>query len=495
MTQEIQKNKPIFGWLLILLVAGLAAIFVSPLWTIVLIALIFLALFLVRRLDLGLLILVFFFPYLGLVVDFSNYINAYWLIQLREVDAPLVDLFGCLLLLAWLGWVLIEIIEARGWKKIQTGFKSFPYLLSFSPFLLSAFISLRQAPSEFFLTGLKYIFRPILFFYLIFFVPTISIIKKYGWPLLIRVFRVMYATGLITALMGLVSFFVMPMVDFPRATPLCLFGICPLGNNHNLLAETLVATGPIGFLLWWLTKNRSQNPALAEEVKDRFWLNRPRWLLLGSIFQVLICLLTFARTAWIALFVQAVIVLIYFRQEIFKNYKRALYQWIPFAILFVLLLGAYMTWTFSSYFVMGSNLSRFEMARIAWYGFSHSPWLGQGAGMFLTNLKETFAFIRSFGDPLDAHGVIWKLIYEQGILGLVTFFFFIGILIRRALLTLRFSQGERKIIALVALVVMVGSVVYQLFNTDYYNSKLWVPLGVAMGAVALCNQTANSKRE
>ena len=448
---------------------GFAAAFLPPLLTIAIAVFFVLALLLVRHLDYGLVVLVFLFPYLGLVIDLSKVQALREVPFLNQLNAPLVDIFGVVLLAAWL------LRQIRAFFLDREKMRGFlPLLKSFFPFFISALVSLINVPALFFSASLKYLARPILFFYLVFFAPTVSIIQQYGKKFLIQIFGVMYMTGLVSALIGFISFFVVPSDGFPRATPFAFWGLAPLGLNHNLLAETLIATAPIGFLLWWLERAHSQG--------------RTRWLLLGSIFQLAIALLTFARTAWIAVAVQLILlVFLTCRGQIKLLLRRA----VP-ALIMIIPLAGYLLWTLSTEIVQSSTLARLDMARIAWFYFLKAPWIGQGVGTFMPTLWGVKAFLLDYGEPLEAHGVIWKLMFEQGIFGLITFFFFVGVIlwqIYRAYCGHVSSSDEkgrnRRAVLLAVLLMAVGSFVYQLFNTTYYSSKLWIPVGVAVAAAML----------
>lgn len=437
---------------------------------------------LARRLDIGLAILVAIFPYLGIVIDLSRSDMVRDVPFLNQLNAPLVDIFGLLLFAAWFAKVAQRILTVRFREgkpvRLSAILGFFPHWKSFGAFLLSAAISLKNVPTNFFNASVKYLARPVAFFYFAFFVPTVSIIKKYGEGYLRQLLWIFYGTGLASALMGVVSFFAVPPAGFPRATPFAIFGIAPLGVNHNLLAETLVATAPVGFLLWRRSGKLS--------------------VLFGSLLQVVIALLTFARTAWIALAAEAAVLVLWWgwqqgkrlrAGEFMMRFRRAL----PIAVsagILLIPLAAYMGWTLFSEVVQSSTLTRLDMARIAWFYFLREPWFGQGVGTFIPTLWGVKAFLLDYGEPLEAHGIVWKLMFEQGIAGLAAYAVFSlsivagiarGLFKKRAEPLSKDAQG----LLLCALVLVVGSFTYQLFNTTYYTSKLWVPVGIAVGAAGL----------
>lgn len=479
-----RRASSVFFLILLVVATATAAAFLPPLAVFSAVIAGAAVLFLARRLDIGLAILVFFFPYLGLVIDLSRVTAVRDVPFLNQLNAPLVDIFGVLLFAAWSLKVMERLFKPRGATSVvqrlhlwASFFGLFPHWKSFGAFLLSAAISLKNVPTNFFNSSVKYFARPVAFFYFAFFVPTVSIIKRYGEDFAWQILWIFYWTGLLSALMGVLSFFFVPFDGFSRATPFAIFGIAPLGFNHNLLAETLVATAPVGFLLW---RRGGRSLVLA-----------------GALLQVAIAFLTFARTAWIALAVEAALLVIFFawgsgrnfgKKDMLAGLRRVMSIAVPLAIVLAPL-AAYMTWTLFSEAVQSSTFTRFDMARIAWFYFLREPIFGQGVGTFIPTLWGVKAFLLDYGEPLEAHGIVWKLMFEQGILGMATWSVFsISILagIGRAL------RAKRTELLACMFILAAGSFTYQLFNTTYYTPKLWVPVGIAVGIASIARDKVKS---
>ena len=447
-------------------------------------------LFLAKRLDIGLAILVFFFPFLGFVIDLSGVSAVRDVPFLNQLNAPFVDIFGILLFTAWLLTIIKSLSDSPFFKGreplaapfgkggLRGIFKEFSHLQFFLPFLLSAAVSLKNVPTNFFTASVKYFARPVAFFYFAFFVPTVSILKKYGEEFAWQILWIFYGTGMLSALMGLVSLFVVNFEGFPRAMPFAVLGFAPLGTNHNLLAETLVATVPVGFLLW---RKSGKLPVLA-----------------GTLLQALIVLLTFARTAWIALATELALLILFIawgqkgrglrKEDIFAALRRVLPVAATVGFL-VVLLAVFMSLTLFSEVVQSSTLTRLDMARIAWFYFLREPLFGQGVGTFIPTLWGVKAFLLDYGEPLEAHGIVWKLMFEQGVAGLLTYAVFsLSILagIGRAL------WRKRSEMLACMFILAAGSFTYQLFNTTYYTSKLWVPVGIAVGIASIARAQVKS---
>ncbi|MBI2551958.1 O-antigen ligase family protein [Candidatus Uhrbacteria bacterium] len=452
----------------IIFAAAVAAL-VHPLLSLSIVFLAAAVWFLARNLLFGLLVLVFFFPYLGLVIDFSAFEIFKDVPYLKSINAPFVDLYGLLLFAAWGiniagNWKL----EIRNWRLARP----LPHWRSYLLFWLSGLLSLLKVPAIQFNASFKYFARPFTFFYLVFFIVPVSIIARHK-DKIDRVLLVFFATGLIAALDGLLGLVLGAHGDFPRARPFGAFGLNPLGANHNLLAETLVATAPVGLLLM-------QNAKLKIKTGELQSKNFTFYILHFTFLQWAVALLTFSRSAWIAVLIQAMCYLaVMHRGRVRAFLKEAT----PALILFAAMTLTLAATTFTEA-VRGSTLSRLDQARIATFYFSRSPILGQGIGTFIPTLWQTKAFLLEYGEPLDAHGIIFKLMFEQGLLGLAGFIILIGSILYYIAKPLwsksAMLNAETRMATGVALLIALGAISYQLFNTTYYTSKLWVPLAIAV---------------
>lgn len=454
---------------LILASAALSA-FVPPLVTVLAILAVIGVVFLARNLEFGLIILVFFFPYLGLVIDFGAFRAFREVYYLRNINAPFIDLYGLVLLGAW---ILKVIFSTRGgsasggkYLSIKT-WKELPHVKSYLLFWLSGLGSLLMVSSQFLGSSVKYFLRPFSFFYPIFFAVPVSILSRVR--LLERVLMVFYATGLLAAFNGLLGLLFGAPGEFPRAQPFGFWGVNPLGPNHNLLAETLIATAPAGLIV-----SRYQ------------YLSSSKFLTYGALFQWVIALLTFARTAWIAVGLQALIYFWCTYRGRFREIRPRMKWGLVVLVVPLVILGL----TTLTETVRGSTLSRLDQMRISVFYFLRSPWLGQGLGTFIPTLWQTRAFLLEYGDPLEAHGIALKLAFEQGLAGLITFAIFAGAIVVAIYKSYRVDQTY-KAYHIAALMIVAGSLTYQLFNTTYYSSKLWVPLAVAVAISRLYARSHN----
>lgn len=491
-------------WFILLAVLlAIVAVFVPPLLVGAIVFAILAVFFLARNLAFGLILLVFFFPYLGLVIDFGSFDVFREVPYLKNVNAPFIDLYGLLLFGAWGLSVLINLkSEIRMTNQAQMSkFKNsslairasslFPHWKPYLLFWLSGLVSLFKVPAVHFEVSVKYFLRPFTFFYLVFFTVPVSIMQNAKLKMqndksgnnnstfhilhstfLHRVLLVFFWTGLLSALNGLLGLLFGVHEGFPRATPFGFFGINPLGPNHNLLAETLIATAPAGLILGIMNYEL--------RIRKLIW-----W---GMGFQWTIALLTFARSAWVAVAAQGIIYLWLTRRGRLKDFlKKTAPALALLAVLAALLLATTFTET-----VRGSTLSRLDMARISAFYFWKTPWIGQGLGTFLPTLWATKAFLLEYGDPLEAHGIIFKLMLEQGLLGIATFAIFAGVILVSLYRTYQTNRTYGMAL-LAALLIAAGSLTYQLFNTTYYTSKLWVPLAIAVAIARIMNHESRIK--
>lgn len=340
---------------------------------------------------------------------------------------------------------------------------SWPLFGAFALFWFSALLSAVNADDNH-LLSVKYAIYPILFCYALFvFLPAQMVrTREYFFALI----RGMSTAGALAALMGVVSLFVGDVIGFRRVAPLPLFGIWPLGTNHNLLAETVVATVPLVLVL------------AMQQTQGR--LRRALFFLAGCM--TVVALLTFARTAWIAFSLMGVTAFVFHSQTALRRVWRQ----VVVVTMLAVPLAAILLFSVLSRVEQGSTASRLAMSQFAVYLFSTHPVLGAGAGTFVDRLGGNSDFLQDFGDPLDAHGLGQKVIAEQGILGALCIAFFFVRLGTIAWHRVReiTDAADRQVLLLCG-VAALGMIVYELFNTTYYSAKLWLPIGVLFAAVPL----------
>jgi len=209
-------NLEIIAILVIALIFALIAVFVKPIYVIGTLACLAILIFFTRELTLGLYLIALLYPFIYLQLWIG-----------REINVPYVDLIAMFVFAAW----FLKSIYLWKKKGQKLTLKNFPGLFYFIPFIIAACLSLTNV--ENLGLGIKYILRPLVFFYLMFVVLPYNIINSK--KILFNVFKILYFVGIIVSLMGLWSliFYKAPGL-FHRAVPISIFGINPLGTNHNI---------------------------------------------------------------------------------------------------------------------------------------------------------------------------------------------------------------------------------------------------------------------
>ncbi len=368
-----------------------------------------------------------------------------------DFNAPYVDIIALIVFIIW----IVQLIKNKDFKK-----QYFPGIIFFLLFLASSLLSLINTPDFWF--SFKYILRPLAFFYLMFVLLPYNLIKNKH--ILENILKILYGLGIFTSLLGFFSLFVVPAPDIlsRRVVPFSIFGLNFLGTNHNQIAEILIVTIPIGFFLYYLSK---QN------------LSR-KLILFGNVFMIAICLLTFSRSAWIVLVLELLIlVLIQYRYKFKKIIK-------PTAIISLCLLplAIYMFVFSGTAQVSSSNVNRTMLMEIAIELWQDHPVIGHGVGTFQDFVSKDYFYILEFGSPLDAHGFIWKLLPESGFLGLTTFLLLVGYILYKIIKAYQANQSNKYwgYLLVTFLIISLGALAFEFFQTSYFVSRLWLPLGIGL---------------
>ncbi len=387
-----------------------------------------------------------------------------------SIDIFLGELIILFVLAAWAIKVLVLWLKRRdiGWQPKLPLWKYYSGLVA--AHLISAFSSFGPDP----ILVLKFVLRPVIFCYLAFVALPVNLIRSRRR--LKAALGVLTAVGCIAAVNGLISLVLVPAAgSFIRAQPIALFGTNPIGENHNVLAELLLATGPIALALATMVKKQATR----------------RVLFALAAVQSLVALLTFARTAWIVFFLQIVFMLATEWRAAVKKHIAAL-----FALALLLLPLAILQVSFSfSTTAQSSNLTRWMLTDIAYQAFLEQPLIGSGAGTFILRVGNAQIFYQEFGDPLDAHGFIQKLAVETGLVGLLAYaIFLIGgmLLVRRQLDQLK---GNSRLAGFALTAGAGGAIAYQFLNTAYWSAHMWLPIGMMLAGLAVLQSSEESEAE
>jgi len=443
--------KNIYFWL-ILLAAGLITLSftlnsVPALYFFVGLAVIVLVLFFIRYLEVGIYLIALLYPF-----NYFNFTN--W-----GINVPYVDLLAMILFLAW-GLKTLYLYFEKGQKISLKMLPAWPLALLF---IASAFISLINVDREQFLASLKYVFRPIIFFYLMYVVLPYNIIDNLAK--FYKTLKAMFILGIGVALMGVWSLIFPPIEGVRQAVPIAILGIYPLGTNHNLLAEVFVALIPLILILFW-------------QEKDVFIKNI---YLLGALLMVGINLLTLSRAGWLTLGLE-ILIFLAFSLEYWAKIKGAVQSYAFYILLVVLIPIVYLMYNLSTSFIaLSSNLNRLKLMEIAWDLFKQHPFIGSGAGVFYNVVSNIKWYTIEYGSALESHGIIFKLLAEMGSFGIITFSLLVGYIIYKLYKHYKASVNTSlEFITSGCLIAVIGAIFFQIFGTNYYIANLWFPIGMAL---------------
>lgn len=408
-------------------------------------------------LDLAFLVMVFLYPF----------INAQ--IFLGPMNIPFVDALAMLVFLAWF------VKRILNYDQEPLTWRDFPGVFFAVLFFAAGAASIFNA--DYFLSSFKYLLRPLVFFYLMFLVLPYNILKNKKQ--LQAVYKILFAVGVIVALVGIFSIVTASGPWYTkRAVPVAIYGYEFLGGNQNAIAEVLVVTIPVTLILLALCKKyRTQGI-----------------LILGLLLMSTVLLLTFSRSGWLSLLLELVILFILgFSAKVKKKFI-----W-PLLIVFLILpLILYFTAWQNVSWIQESNASRLLLTDLSINKFFIHPFVGHGLNSFQNLVADTFVYTIEFGDPLESHGFIQKLLVEQGLFGLLTF---LGLLMYIFYQYIRAYKTEpdkeERFILMCLLMAASGIVFFQLFSTSYYISRMWLPVGIALAAanIYLKNNVKQKKRK
>lgn len=377
-----------------------------------------------------------------------------------SIDIFLGDAILSFVLAAWAIKVLLLWYKRRdtNWRPVLP--LAMPFALLAAAHAISAFSSYGPDPVLVF----KFVLRPVIFCYVAFVALPANLIRSKRR--LKAVLGVLVFVGMVAAVNGLVSMVGIEAVGSAvhRAHPIAIFGINPLGDNHNLLAELLLITAPAALALGALSKSP-----------------KARRLLYGAAgLQSLVALLTFARSAWIVLALQITLM----SATVWRHALRKHLTEIAAAIIIMLPLAVYQLKFSFSNVAQSSNSTRLMLTEIAWYSFLEHPIIGGGANTFVWRVGNARVFAQEFGEALDAHGFVQKLMTETGMLGLAAYAYVLYSAARQAAASIRGLAPQLRLPACSLAAAAAGAVVYQFFNTAYWTAHLWLPIGLLFAGLA-----------
>lgn len=362
---------------------------------------------------------------------------------------PAADLIALLTLIGFLINLLFTILF-KPEEKVKL---TWPLFLPFFLFFLASILSIvfSNNPPEAFYNFLRW---PFFLYFAYIFVPANAI--KNAKTLKTTVI-IVFLSSMAVLLSGFLSLYGQDLHDsFFRLSSVKIFNSYPFGENHNLIAEFL----NIGAFFVLVIKEFLKDKRL-KKVADVIF-----------IFSILGIILTFSRTGWITLFLQSIIYLYYRARALPK-------ERVPTLIISLLFIALITPLFFRMSALQERNISSTEsrilLTEISWHAFVEKPLLGHGSGEFINLVDQNLRFKANYGPPLDSHGVIQKLIAENGILGLTAWMFLFFVLMRLIFKTVEKYYPRVKWVLPFGLAVF-GGIFFQFFNTSYFNGRVWFPI-------------------
>jgi len=448
------KNKIFFSVAAIsIVVFSVAMFFVNPIFLAAIPFVAILAYLLYKTPIIGLYISAFLFPYHGISFKVLNNFNF-----------QLIDAF----VLFFIVIILIKYLFTYLFDKVNFNKIKFPVLKVFGLFFFSGLISVINSLDISF--SLVYLIRFIAFAYIGYIVLPANVLKNKKE--LQNIIFTLLLTSIITV--GIQFLYVYKEgfnVDFRgQISSITFKGIYPFGENHNLVAEVYTVGIFAAMYLFYVTKNMT-------------W----RFVYTMCLMVLVIAdLFILSRSAFLSVLVASGFLFViypYIREN--KSIKNAIFEmsFRVFSILvfLVVCLGFYTNFInqISIHEVQSSSDARVDMTKSSVSIFLKNPVIGNGMANFKMLLGNDAEFIKNYYVALDSHGVIQKILVEQGVVGIITFLLFITaifIMYFKAIKNI-INYDDRMALSIV-FSMFIAALFLQLFNTTYYTYRLWMPIGL-----------------
>ena len=380
---------------------------------------------------------------------------------------PLIDFVALALLLAFVSKLAFNLLfspDAVGKLKLPL---FFPFFL----FLLSSFLSAIISEQIFY--SVWYFCRCPLFLYLAYIFLPYNLIKDQ--KTLKKVIIAATISSLIVLIFGFLSLSGQDWRDsFFRIRSVSLMGVFPFGENHNLIAEFLNIGAFFILSLRFLAKD----------------LRLKKLLDIIFVFSILGIILTFSRSGWLVLFFQGISYsIIYLRDRGLKKND------FIFPLILLVLFSSPLFFKMNR--LQSDNTSSTEnrllLTEIALKAFKEKPLLGHGSGSFILLVQDNLRFSTKYGEAIDSHGILQKVLAENGVLGFLAWLFILAVLIKifiKAIKEHSFNYPWLTPLILGAL----GGLFFQFLNTSYYKGKVWLPIILALLAIKLLDNQSGKRK-
>jgi len=381
---------------------------------------------------------------------------------------PVADFVALLALAGFIvNFIYLKLFEPTKKTKLTWPI-FFPFLMFFIANIISCFFANNPAYSFY------YFLRWPFFLYFAYIFTPANIIKDP--KTLKKTIVIVFLSTMVVLLSGYLSLYGQDWQNsFFRMNSLYILGGYPFGDNHNLIAEFL----NIGVFFVLIIK---------EFLKDKRQKQIADVIFLLTAVGII---LTFSRTGWITLIIQLAIYLYYQTRHDKKKKMGAV-----MLVLFSAVIISPLLWKMSV--LQDNNTSSTEnrvlLTEISINAFKDKPIFGQGSGEFINLVENNIRFTAKYGAPLDSHGVLQKVLAENGLFGLASWLFIMAYLIKFSLFAIKKYYPRVKWVLPFAL-ASLGGIFFQFFNTSYYKGKVWFPLILFIIAIKLSEQRYDQKNK
>lgn len=469
--KKIKLNSILFYGLfsVVLISAVVLVLSKNPILSLIPFFILALVLFFNERLNVSIYTMAFLFAFSGIEITFGS------------INAPIVDFFALFVLILYFLKIGLDLLS----RKISFKDLKLPLMKLFGLFFIISLLSVMN--SNYVLTSLKYLLRMITFSYIAFVILPVNILKNKEE--LTKVIKTIFSVSLLGALLYFMTVIIYSFGDrvIGVSSMVKIFDNYIFGYNHNLLAEVYLIGLFASIYLFFNNK---------KDFIRVFYLISG--LLIGFANIIIMSRASFLAMVF-GLFVMS------FLWPFIKENKADWKNWIfnIFARSLITIIIAIIAFLFymlflnkiQRYDMSGSNNTRVDMSKIAITAFRSSPIIGSGPGTFMDLTKTDSWFMSSYGNmPLDSHGIVQKILVEQGIIGLIVFMCMFFAICYEYYKFIKISDSlDDRILVSILFSMASASFFIQLFNTTYYSSKLWFPVGICIAGINIYRKNYDFK--
>ncbi len=284
-----------------------------------------------------------------------------------------------------------------------------------------------------------------------------------------RLLRLTYVCSLMAVVMVTIGYYSYIFHDIDMLKP-----DTPLMHAwHNKFARYLNTFHPFLFVLFFISKKRSMKVLIAGSL----------------VYTVVALILSTSRGGYIGFFAIVLMWLLYLSKQRGYNLGKA----IAIFMITVFLLGA-ASWKVSPFLrerIINtvSDIKSFNNRTLAWIPAMHAikerPLMGWGYGNRIFQQNEPYESTQYKPPPIGTHNTFLRVLFHQGIIGLLPYLFLILYSIRSFYRAAGADTGIRNYVLVAISSVLVGNYILNALVADFRLKHFAVVLGIGMAAKVL----------